>query len=392
MPENQSTQSQDTAEKPAAEFETELSTSTPEQQNSEPKAPQASATAPASSKGKVALTLSIVCLVLLVLASVGLYGLWSHYQTQQQAQQERYSQQLKQLEKALSENQRQQTQLLRSFDALSQQQQQKISQLIAQFNELESSQRALRQMNQSPPEQWVLAEVNYLIQLAGQRLWVESDIQTATSLLVSADERIAGLHDARLVPLRRALADDIQSLKSLPKLDIDGIVFTLDSLIEQLDQLPIRKLEIPESITTAQPQEISENPAEWQQNLRLAWEHFVDGFIKVEQRVSGVEPLLSPKQSWHLVQNSRLMLQQAQLAALRAQPQHYQNSLSKTHNWLAAHFEADNAQVKSTQQALAKLMLRPVQLDLPKSLKSRALAAELLSQPLPTEHTTEEAL
>ena len=59
------------------------------------------------------------------------------------------------------------------------------------------------------PNDWTLAEASYLVRIAGRKLWLEDDIDTAQSLLVAADLRVAELSDPSLYPLRASIAEDI---------------------------------------------------------------------------------------------------------------------------------------------------------------------------------------
>lgn len=355
----------------------------PEQESQSPEPSKASpnsdqAAPPVRSKATLLLSLMLVLLLLLI-AGAGYLGyskLWPDYQAQQKHQQQELQRLTSDINQTLTESKAQNQALLAQFKG----QQQALSLYQEQLEALEQAQRQLRQLNQSPPEQWVLAEADYLVRLAGQRLWIEADVPTSIALLSSADERVASLHDARLVPLRRALNQDIQTLKTLPQVDIEGIALVLDGLLQQIDQLPIKTLEIPEAIATGTPQEVSEDPADWQQNLLIAWDSFIDGFIKVEHRVSDVAPLLSPEQSWFLVHNTKLMLQQAQLAALRSQPKHYRNSIRQTDQWLREYFEEESNAVQQLRATLAELEVRPIQLALPSELATSRVLAELLTQ------------
>lgn len=321
----------------------------------------------------------ILFLLIAVVAAAALgayYWLWPQYQAEQRAQMQKIEQMANQVSQDLNAAQAQNRELLQR----NQRQQQALSLFQAQLKELEAAQRQLRQMNQSPPEQWVLAEADYLVRLAGQRLWIEGDVTTSIALLVSADERIASLHDASLVPLRRALNRDIQALRSLPKLDIEGITLTLDGLIAQIDRMPIKSLEIPDSIRTKEIQEISDDPSDWLANIKVTWETFKEDFIQVD-RISDVSPLISPEQRWFLVNNTKLKLQQAQLAALRAQPEHFRNSLSQVSELLKDYFVEDSSSVLSARQTIAELSIKPVELELPAQFESASIMLEALSLP-----------
>ena len=53
------------------------------------------------------------------------------------------------------------------------------------------------------PNDWMLAESEYLVRMAGRKLWLEHDIVSAITLLGNADERIKALNDPSLMPIRK---------------------------------------------------------------------------------------------------------------------------------------------------------------------------------------------
>lgn len=83
----------------------------------------------------------------------------------------------------------------------------------------------------------------------------------------SADQRIAALNDPSLTPLRKAMANDITTLKNIPLIDRDGLVLRLISLQQQIDNLPLANAILPADQPQAS-QAVSENIDDWQTNLK----------------------------------------------------------------------------------------------------------------------------
>ncbi len=81
---------------------------------------------------------------------------------------------------------------------------------------------AVADMKGRSPNDWLLAEADYLVKLSARKLYLEHDIFSATELLENADQRIASLNDPNLFPLRQAMANDITALKALPIIDRDA--------------------------------------------------------------------------------------------------------------------------------------------------------------------------
>ncbi|MFE8730636.1 uroporphyrinogen-III C-methyltransferase, partial [Aeromonas hydrophila] len=81
--------------------------------------------------------------------------------------------------------------------------------------EMQGLQNRVLDLNDKRPNDWMLAESEYLVRMAGRKLWLEHDLVSAITLLGNADERIAALNDPSLMPIRKALAEDITKLKGM---------------------------------------------------------------------------------------------------------------------------------------------------------------------------------
>lgn len=68
-----------------------------------------------------------------------------------------------------------------------------------QQKSIQSLQLAVADVKGRRPNDWLLAEADYLVKLAGRKLFLEHDAVSATKLMESADQRIAALNDPSLV-------------------------------------------------------------------------------------------------------------------------------------------------------------------------------------------------
>ena len=57
------------------------------------------------------------------------------------------------------------------------------------------------------PSDWLLAEADYLVRIAGRKLWLEADERSALMMLKEADKRLADLADPSLLPIRQLLVE-----------------------------------------------------------------------------------------------------------------------------------------------------------------------------------------
>ena len=247
---------------------------------------------------------------------------------------------------------------------------QELTKLAADQNQLQDR---INKLAQRSPTHWMASEAEYLVNMAGRKLWLEKDPRTATDLLKSADETIAAMNNPALLPIRKALAKDIAATASIKTTDIDGNVLALDALIEQLDKLPLNRTDAetdaPEDTT------ITGDLNDWQSNLGKTWKALTQDFITIRHKTADAPALLAPEQQWYLVENIRHKLLQSQLALYRYDRAAYHQSLMMARKWLQTYFDTQD---HKTAEAIAEIdKLATLELD-PITLKSFAAKPLLL--------------
>lgn len=281
-------------------------------------------------------------LVLLLLAAVGYLG-WQHWL--QQSQPTVIDQDIGQFEGRLDDVQQELRDLQRHMEGR-----------LAGVNEQgevrarELRERLMRQegrindMARSDHDDRILAEIDYLLRLASQRLVVDRDSEVAVGLLTSADELLRDLDDSELYTLREAIVNDLAALRSIRKVDRTGLYLRLAALQQGIAELPLERYEPDLGQTQIRNGTTSPGRETWWQKSRdtlsVVWSH-LDDYIRIYRRDEPLQPLLSPDEESYLRLNLNLMLEQAQVALLRAQPEIYQASLAKAASWVQSYFVDD---------------------------------------------------
>ncbi|BCK23312.1 uroporphyrinogen-III C-methyltransferase [Vibrio cholerae] len=253
--------------------------------------------------------------------------------------------------------------------------------LEQQQKSIESLQLAVADIKGRRPNDWLLAEADYLVKLAGRKLFLEHDVETATQLMESADQRIAALNDPSLTVLRKAMANDITTLKNIPLIDRDGLVLRLISLQQQIDSLPLANAILPAD----QPQTsqaVSENIDDWQTNLKNSLKAFADNFITFRSRDGNVIPLLSPTQHFYLRENLQAKLETAIKGVYTEQQTLYRTALDTAAQWSTSFFNPDDKAVQSFNAALAQLAEQQVQVEYPVKLQAQQQLADVINERL----------
>ncbi|MGF1751681.1 uroporphyrinogen-III C-methyltransferase [Vibrio cionasavignyae] len=259
--------------------------------------------------------------------------------------------------------------------------------LAQQQKSIQSLQLAVADVKGRRPNDWLLAEADYLVKLAGRKLFLEHDVVSATRLMESADQRIAALNDPSLVALRQSMANDITKLRMVPLIDRDGLVLRLTSLQQQVDSLPLANAILPEA-PDVQKQQVSGDIYDWQDNLMTSLKDFSENFITFRSRDGNVIPLLSPSQHFYLRENIKSKIETAIRAIYQEQGEIYKLSLQAAEQWSTSFFDQDNNAVKEFDATLSKLSTQNIQVDYPVKLETQAQLSDVITDRLRREVTT----
>lgn len=263
---------------------------------------------------------------------------------------------------------------------------------VSEINQrLDNALQRVQTLSNVNRDDWKLAEAEYLLRLANQRVLLERSSSNAVALAQVVDDILRNLNDPELYPVRRALADEMSELKLAGDIDREGVYLRLLALARQLEKLPL-----------IEP--LGENEDPWllaedeQQQALSAWGKVKRGVNNVLRQFSDhlrirdhgqpVPAILPPDNRIYLKQNLRLMLEQAQAALLREEAQIYQASLEKANEWLATYFPL-NPQSLAAQAEIAELQNAVIAQSLPTFAESTQLLKAYVGRRLNTTSSVE---
>jgi len=219
-------------------------------------------------------------------------------------------------------------------------------------------------------DDWALAEVEQILAVASQQLQLAGNVQGAIIALQNADQRLARTERPQFIVLRRAIANDLDRLKSLPSVDIAGNALRIDSLVGMIDSLPLLADEKPAPRPRLDAQPVDRSPQPGQSAASTWFERVQDQarFLGAELwqrfgqlvRIRDVsEPdalLLTPNQAYFVRENLKLRLLNARLALLARQETIYRSDLLHAQEALQKYFD-----LRSRQTTAALALLKQVQ-------------------------------
>jgi uroporphyrin-3 C-methyltransferase len=240
----------------------------------------------------------------------------------------------------------------------------KIALLENRLGESQTQQAALealyRELSPSRDE-WALTEVEQVLMLASQQLQLAGNVRGALAALQVADTKLQRLDRPQFVPLRRALARDMDRLKAVPYVDVAGLSLRLDEAIGQIDALPMA---FDGRLDALPPPASPQSESGWRRLLKGAWQE-IRQLVRIENVDHPELPLLPPEQKFFLRENLKLRLLSARFALLFRDQATFRADLTAADAWLARYFDTRSKPVQALQTLLGQLKAIDMTSELP---------------------------
>ncbi|CCP01292.1 uroporphyrinogen III methylase [Erwinia amylovora Ea644] len=317
----------------------------------------------------------VIAIAIALAVGAGLYMYGKHQAQLQTAASQTLAAQIAELQQqSISDKQSLMEKLTAQTSALDTARQQQ----AAMNQQLDELKQKVASISGSDAQTWMLAQADYLVKMAGRKLWSDRDVTSAAALLKSADASLAEMNDPSMIGARRALAQDISTLSALSQVDYDGVILKLNQLSNGIDNLRLADNDSDDEPMDADSGALSSSLREWRQNLVKSWHNFMDDFITIRRRDATAEPLLAPNQDVYLRENIRSRLLIAAQAVPRHQDEIYKQSIDTVSAWIRAWYDTSDANTKAYLNQLDDLSQQSISMDVPETLISQPIVDKLM--------------
>lgn len=244
--------------------------------------------------------------------------------------------------------------------------QQSLAEQMAKQESIITDLASARKEERNDDRDWLLADIEHLLTIAVQRMTLDQDVTVALAAMQSADSRLRDYNDPELLPLRRQITADINSMQAVNPVDISGLALYLLDIAARAGQLPLKQPPADEQTVPAA------TDSKGEKSDKPAWRRFTDevveslkGLVKVYHGNEGSTISLMPEQRYYLYQNLRLQLETATRAVLHRETRNFHTSVEVIRDWLHDNFDSDNPAVSNIIDALARMSKIELQPELP---------------------------
>jgi uroporphyrin-3 C-methyltransferase/uroporphyrinogen III methyltransferase/synthase len=277
--------------------------------------------------------------------------------------------------------------LARDASDQSKQLQVKVGVLESRQQEAQGQQAALEQLYQDLSknrDEWALSEIEQVLSTASQQLQLAGNVEGALIALGNADRSLSRSDKPQFISIRRAIARDIDKLKALPSVDLNGVALRLDEVIADVDTLPLLSDEKPvlpaapaklapkarakanaKANTPAAPMTLGERmTATWRQWSSEMWDD-IRQLIRVRTVEAPEALMLSPGESYFVRENLKLRLLNARLALLSRNETAFRDDLNTAQTMLLKYFDTRARGTQAAQAALRQVQANNLAIEMP---------------------------
>ena len=259
-----------------------------------------------------------------------------------------------------------------------------LEQLVAgKTGEIAALQAQVKQVSQlagaQQPSDWLFSEADFLLNNALRKLVLDNDVDTAVSLLKLADETLVKVNNSQANAIRTAINQDLKQLLSLSSVDQNAVMQKLSQLANTVDELQVLNVNFDEA--QEKSGKLSDDIADWQQNVEKSATSFLNHFIRISPKQSAdKKELLAPNQDIYLRENIRLRLQLAIMAVPRQQDELYKQSLDAVASWVRSYFDTNAEVTQNFLKSVDELADSSIYVDVPGQLQSLTLLDKYLNR------------
>jgi uroporphyrin-3 C-methyltransferase/uroporphyrinogen III methyltransferase/synthase len=274
----------------------------------------------------------------------------------------------------------------------------KVAVLEARQSESQNQQAALEQLYRDLAknrDDWALAEIEQVLSTASQQLQLAGNVRSALVALQNADARLSRVDRPQFIAIRRAIAQDVEKLKSLPSVDLTGVAVRLDSLVAQVDAMPLLSDEKPGIVAPSPKTKLSNRQKiestsafDWRVEMQerwTAWSSELWSDLKQLMRIRTVTApealLLTPEQAFFARENVKLRLLNARVALLSRNDAAFRSDLAEADRALQRYFDLRDPHTRAGRELIRQIRESVLNIEMPTLSHSLAAVRQSRSRP-----------
>jgi len=214
---------------------------------------------------------------------------------------------------------------------------------------------------------WLIADAEYLLTVANQRLHLVGDVNAAIKALTAADQRLRESGGGGVFKVREEIATEISLLKKVQVPDVVGIYSKLKLIAKDSETLRLRFPYTGKKIAVDLASNVESEAGEGQWFVDLLAD--LNGLVSIRRVEQPVRAIISQGDAHFIKQQLKLRIEVAMLSLLQHQDDLFKQDLEDSKSWIKSNYEA-NEQATQIILDIKELQNTPIHSDIPDVSKS----------------------
>jgi len=218
---------------------------------------------------------------------------------------------------------------------------------------------------------WLVADAEYLLSIANQRLHLMGDINTTKMALVAADQRLRESGDTAAFKVRQQIAKEIAWLEKVDVPDIVGVYSSVQILKDKVKTLAVFLPYAGKPVSESKQVHDHEQTQEADHGVLNSALSLLEGYVTVKHSDQPVTEIISVQEAEFIKQQLNVKLEMIKISLVQQNDALFQVNINDATQWVKNNFtkNKNSRDVLDELEALNKLQLRTQFPDISRSLK-----------------------
>jgi uroporphyrin-III C-methyltransferase len=218
---------------------------------------------------------------------------------------------------------------------------------------------------------WLIADAEYLLSVANERLHLVGDINTTREALEAADQRLRESGDSGTIVIREQIAKEISQLQNIKLPDIVGLFASIQALENEVTKLTLTLPYSGKPLTSPGEGENSSAISEDSNDLVNSAIKELEGIVTIKRSDKPITEILTQEQAQFLREQLKVKLEILKIALVQQNDALFQASIKDIKAWVEQQFAKNEISQEfiGEMSRLESIKLRSQYPDISRSLK-----------------------
>jgi len=218
---------------------------------------------------------------------------------------------------------------------------------------------------------WLVADAEYLLSVANQRLHLMGDVNTTRMALEAADQRLRESGDTAAFKVREQIAKEIAGLEAIKLPDIVGMYSSVQILKDKVNSLAVLLPYAGKPLTESKQVHDHEQAQDAEHGVLNSALQLLEGYVTVKHSDQPVTEIITEEDVEFIKQQLNVKLEMIKIALVQQNDALYQVNITDAKQWVNTNFtkNVNSKSVLSKLDDLSTIQLRSQFPDISQSLK-----------------------